>query len=90
MSRPFLVMFTGLLLALNAFSCDITLPAFWSMERSLGAPIEHVQAVIPVFLFCSAIGQLVFGPASDAFGRKPVGQSGDFLSLGRVRPAAGF
>ncbi len=72
MSRPFLVMFTGLLLALNAFSCDITLPAFWSMERSLGAPIEHVQAVIPVFLFCSAIGQLVFGPASDAFGRKPV------------------
>jgi DHA1 family bicyclomycin/chloramphenicol resistance-like MFS transporter len=65
-------MFTGLLLALNAFSCDITLPAFWSMERSLGAPIEHVQAVIPVFLFCSAIGQLVFGPASDAFGRKPV------------------
>lgn len=72
MSRPFLVMFTGLLLALNAFSCDITLPAFWSMERSLGAPIEHVQAVIPVFLFCSAIGQLVFGPASDAFGRRPV------------------
>jgi hypothetical protein len=52
MSRPFLVMFTGLLLALNAFSCDITLPAFWSMERSLGAPIEQVQAVIPVFLFC--------------------------------------
>jgi DHA1 family bicyclomycin/chloramphenicol resistance-like MFS transporter len=72
MSRPFLVMFTGLLLALNAFSCDITLPAFWSMERSLGAPIEQVQAVIPVFLFCSAIGQLFFGPASDAFGRKPV------------------
>ncbi len=72
MSRAFLVMFTGLLLALNAFSCDITLPAFWSMERSLGAHIEHVQAVIPVFLFCSAIGQLVFGPASDAYGRKPV------------------
>jgi DHA1 family bicyclomycin/chloramphenicol resistance-like MFS transporter len=42
------------------------------MERSLGAPIEQVQAVIPVFLFCSAIGQLVFGPASDAYGRKPV------------------
>jgi DHA1 family bicyclomycin/chloramphenicol resistance-like MFS transporter len=72
MSRSFLVLFTGLLLALNAFSCDITLPAFWSMERGLGVPIEHVQAVIPVFLFCSAVGQLVFGPASDAYGRKPV------------------
>lgn len=72
MSRSFLVLFTGLLLALNAFSCDITLPAFWSMERGLGVPIEQVQAVIPVFLFCSAIGQLAFGPASDAYGRKPI------------------
>ena len=77
---------TGLLLALNAFSCDITLPAFWSMERSLGAPIEHVQAVIPVFLFCSAIGQLVFGPASDAFGRKPVILAGG-LNADNVREA---
>lgn len=72
MSRRFLVAFCGLLLALNAFSCDITLPAFWSMEQGLGAPIEQVQAVIPVFLFCSAFGQLFFGPASDSYGRKPV------------------
>ncbi len=88
MSRPFLVMFTGLLLALNAFSCDITLPAFWSMERSLGAPIEQVQAVIPVFLFCSAIGQLVFGPASDAFGRKPVILAGVALYIAGALIAA--
>lgn len=88
MSRPFLVMFTGLLLALNAFSCDITLPAFWSMERSLGAPIEHVQAVIPVFLFCSAIGQLVFGPASDAFGRRPVILAGVALYIAGALIAA--
>ncbi len=88
MSRPFLVMFTGLLLALNAFSCDITLPAFWSMERSLGAPIEHVQAVIPVFLFCSAIGQLVFGPASDAYGRKPVILAGVALYIAGALIAA--
>ena len=88
MSRAFLVMFTGLLLALNAFSCDITLPAFWSMERSLGAPIEHVQAVIPVFLFCSAIGQLVFGPASDAYGRKPVILAGVTLYIAGALIAA--
>jgi len=81
-------MFTGLLLALNAFSCDITLPAFWSMERSLGAPIEHVQAVIPVFLFCSAIGQLVFGPASDAFGRRPVILAGVALYIAGALIAA--
>jgi MFS transporter, DHA1 family, multidrug resistance protein len=88
MSRAFLVIFTGLLLALNAFSCDITLPAFWSMERSLGAPIEQVQAVIPVFLFCSAIGQLVFGPASDAYGRKPVILAGVALYIAGALIAA--
>jgi DHA1 family bicyclomycin/chloramphenicol resistance-like MFS transporter len=88
MSRTFLVLFTGLLLALNAFSCDITLPAFWSMERGLGAPIEHVQAVIPVFLFCSAIGQLVFGPASDAYGRKPVILAGVTLYVAGALVAA--
>jgi DHA1 family bicyclomycin/chloramphenicol resistance-like MFS transporter len=88
MSRAFLVVFTGLLLALNAFSCDITLPAFWSMERSLGAPIEQVQAVIPVFLFCSAVGQLVFGPASDAYGRKPVILAGVALYIAGALIAA--
>ncbi|MFN3743127.1 MAG: multidrug effflux MFS transporter [Hyphomicrobiaceae bacterium] len=88
MSRTFLVVFTGLLLALNAFSCDITLPAFWSMERSLGAPIEQVQAVIPVFLFCSAVGQLVFGPASDAYGRKPVILAGVALYIAGALIAA--
>lgn len=72
MSTAFLIAFCGFLLALNAFSCDITLPAFWSMERALGVPIERVQLVIPVFLFCSAFGQLVFGPVSDRHGRKPV------------------
>lgn len=72
MSTPFLIAFCGFLLAMNAFSCDITLPAFWSMERALGVPIERVQLVIPVFLFCSAFGQLVFGPISDRYGRKPV------------------
>ena len=72
MSERFLVTFCGLLLAMGAFSCDILLPAFWSLSRELGAPIELVQAVIPVFIMASAIGQLLFGAASDRFGRRPV------------------
>src|SRR5712671_109843 len=59
-SRTFLIAFCGLLLSVSAFSCDITLPAFWSMQRDLGAPIEWVQAVVPVFLIFQAIGQLAF------------------------------
>lgn len=72
MSRTFIIAFSGLLLAINAFSCDITLPAFWSLARDLGEPVEAVQQIIPTFLFFSAFGQLVFGPASDKWGRRPV------------------
>jgi DHA1 family bicyclomycin/chloramphenicol resistance-like MFS transporter len=71
-SRAGLIAFCGLLLSVSAFSCDITLPAFWSMQSDLGAPIEWVQAVVPVFLIFQSVGQLVFGPVSDRYGRRPV------------------
>jgi DHA1 family bicyclomycin/chloramphenicol resistance-like MFS transporter len=71
-SRAALITFCGLLLSVSAFSCDITLPAFFSMQRDLGTSIELVQAVVPIFLMAQAIGQMVFGPISDRFGRKPV------------------
>jgi MFS transporter, DHA1 family, multidrug resistance protein len=71
-SRAALITFCGLLLSVSAFSCDITLPAFWSMQSDLGAPIEWVQAVVPVFLIFQSVGQLAFGPVSDRYGRRPV------------------
>ena len=51
-----LIVFCGLLLTASAFSCDITLPAVWSMQQELGASIEWLQAMVPVFLLapCSA------------------------------------
>jgi MFS transporter, DHA1 family, multidrug resistance protein len=71
-SKPLLIVFCGLLLTVSAFSCDITLPAFWSMQRDLGVPIAWVQAVVPVFLIFQAVGQLIFGPVSDRYGRRPI------------------
>ena len=72
MSRRFLIIFCGLLLTSNAFSTDILLPALFSMERAFAAPLEQVQIAMPLFIFASAFGQIVYGPASDRFGRKPV------------------
>jgi DHA1 family bicyclomycin/chloramphenicol resistance-like MFS transporter len=71
-SRLSLIAFCGLLLSVSAFSCDVTLPAFWSMQAEFDVPIDWVQAIVPVFLIFQAIGQLVFGPMSDRFGRRPV------------------
>lgn len=72
MSRFSLIAFCGLLLSVSAFSCDVTLPAFWSMQAEFDVPIDWVQAIVPVFLIFQGIGQLVFGPVSDRFGRRPV------------------
>ena len=80
-SRTALIAFCGLLLTVSAFSCDITLPAFWSMQRDLGAEIEWVQAVVPIFLMSQATGQIVFGPVSDRLGRRPVILGGLVLYL---------
>ena len=51
-----LIVFCGLLLTASAFSCDITLPAFWSMQQELGASIEWLQAMVPVFLLAPLLG----------------------------------
>ncbi len=72
MSRRFLIIFCGLLLTSNAFSTDVLLPAIFSLEVAFAAPIEQVQIAMPIFIFSSAFGQLIYGPASDRFGRKPV------------------
>jgi MFS transporter, DHA1 family, multidrug resistance protein len=72
MPSRFVIAFAGLLLSFNAVSCDMMLPAFFAIERDLGVGIERVQAIVPLFLMAAAVGQLVFGPLSDRYGRRPV------------------
>ncbi len=72
MNRPFVIAFCGVMLALNAISCDMLLPGFFTIQADLGTSIERVQATVPVFLMAAAAGQIIFGPASDRFGRRPI------------------
>ena len=72
MHPNFLIPFAGLLFGLNAFSNDILLPAFYGIAADLGVAIERVQTLVPAFLIAAGFGQLVSGPCSDRFGRRPI------------------
>jgi MFS transporter, DHA1 family, multidrug resistance protein len=60
----------GLLTAMGPFAIDMYLPALPEIGRDLGAGTEAVQASLMVFFISLGVGQLVFGPLSDMFGRK--------------------
>lgn len=71
MSKAELVAMMAGLMALNALAIDIMLPAMPAMGEALGvADPNDRQYVITSYLVGLACAQLVFGPASDRFGRK--------------------
>jgi MFS transporter, DHA1 family, multidrug resistance protein len=65
-----LVLILGALTAFSSMSIDMYLPAFPQISRDLGIPLGTVQLSISAFLFGSAAGQLVYGPAADRWGRR--------------------
>ena len=67
---------TGLLamsMALSALGIDLMLPAFPAIRRSfdLASDSTAVAGLVTAYFFGLAIGQLVYGPLSDRYGRKP-------------------
>jgi DHA1 family bicyclomycin/chloramphenicol resistance-like MFS transporter len=64
-----LLIVLALLSALAPFAIDLYLPAFPAMTADLGASATQVQLTLTAVLLGIAVGQLVFGPLSDRFGR---------------------
>jgi len=76
--------FLGVLLATGI---DIALPAFDAIEGDLEST-QSVSLVITLYVIGMALGQLVFGPLADRFGRRPAVLSGLVLyGLGAVASA---
>ena len=71
--REFIVLIS-MLMALTALAIDLMLPAFGAMRESFGLPEDSsaVAPVVTVFLLGLGIGQPLWGPLSDAFGRKRI------------------
>ncbi len=67
-----LTVLLGLLVALTPLGTDSYVPTLPAIAQAFGAPVSTVQFTITTFFFGIAAGQLVWGPLSDRFGRKPV------------------
>lgn len=66
----FLILILGLLTALGPLTIDMYLPAFQAIGQSLQSPAVLVQQTLSVYFMGMAVGQLIYGPISDRFGRK--------------------
>lgn len=81
----------GLLVALVMFSplaIDIYLPALPLMQQDFAVNQEQIQATLGLFLFSLGVGQIIIGPLTDHFGRRPVALAG--ISLYAVSALAGM
>ena len=57
-------------------------PALATVSHEFGAPVHQLQAAVTMYVLGLATGQLVYGPLSDAFGRRPALLVGLALFLG--------
>lgn len=61
----------GSLSWIGPFAIDMYLPAMPIIAQDLGASVSAAQATLMAFFISFGASQLVYGPASDVFGRKP-------------------
>ena len=66
-----LTLLLTLLVSFGPLSVDLFVPSMPEIARVMQAPGSQVQLTISLYLAGFAVGQIVYGPISDRFGRKP-------------------
>ncbi|WP_213132991.1 purine nucleoside transporter PunC [Citrobacter sp. FP75] len=69
--KGFLIWLAGLSV-LGFLATDMYLPAFAAIQSDLQTPASAVSASLSLFLAGFAVAQLLWGPLSDHYGRKPI------------------
>lgn len=64
------ILLLGLVDAFGPLGIDMYLPAFPQIEQSLNAPTGSAELTLALFLAGLGVGQILFGPISDRFGRR--------------------
>lgn len=76
MSPGLVVLVLTLLLGMQPVTTDLYLPALPSITQGFGASMPQAQLTLTSLLLAFGVSQLVWGPLSDRFGRKPILQIG--------------
>ncbi len=72
MSPALIVLVLSLLLGLQPITTDLYLPALPTITQVFGAAMPQAQLTLSALLLAFGLSQLVWGPLSDRFGRRPV------------------
>jgi DHA1 family bicyclomycin/chloramphenicol resistance-like MFS transporter len=65
-----LIIILGLLSAIGPFSIDMYLPGFPSIAAHLHTTVAHVSLSLSAFFIGISVGQFLYGPLLDRYGRK--------------------
>lgn len=71
MTRRFLLMLI-IVAAVSPLGINLYLPSMPGMAAALGVDYAAIQFTLSVYLAAVALGQLIIGPISDRYGRRPV------------------
>lgn len=65
-----LILVLGMITAIGPFSIDMYLPAFGNMAEHLDTTVARVSLSLSSFFIGISVGQFIYGPLLDRFGRK--------------------
>ena len=72
MSAGLIVLILSMLLGIQPVTTDLYLPALPMLTENFGAPMPLAQLTLSALLLAFGCSQLIWGPLSDRFGRRPV------------------
>ena len=72
MGQKLIVLLLALLLGLQPVTSDLYLPALPVITEGFGASMGQAQLTLTALLLSFGLSQLVWGPMSDRFGRRPI------------------